>query len=82
MAQVESFSVLAALLPCHQLGDLTRVSLERQHQPHSCPEGRGLRLPKFRLGIPVLAFTLSGPPCTLLATSSGLNHIVVSFFAV
>lgn len=82
VAQVESFSVLAALWPCHQLRDLTRVMLPREeHQPHSCPGGRGLHLPKSQLGIPMLAFTLSGPPRTFPATSSGLNHIVVSFFA-
>lgn len=32
-AQVESFSVLAALLPCHQLGDLSRVMVPREAAP-------------------------------------------------
>lgn len=80
MAQVESFSMLAALLPCHQLRDFTRLMVTREAVPTPLLPWR--HLPKFQLGIPALAFPLSGPPCTLQATSSSLNHIVVSFFAV
>lgn len=80
MAQVESFSMLAALLPCHQLRDLTRMMVPREAAPAPLLPWR--HLPKFQLGIPALAFTLSGPPCTFQATSSSFNHIAVSFFAV